>query len=115
MTPRKYHTGGISGSSADGSYNSDEITATLLRGERVLSLQQTNAFDNIVGSIKGLGGSGKITSGVSQGGNLIDYNLITLAMKEAVKSIPPNVLSLKEFDLSKNRVNVMENISKLSV
>lgn len=60
----KYHTGGDVGNKADSNLKSNEVTATLLRGERILSNQQSSVFNSILGNIKMLGGSENITKSV---------------------------------------------------
>lgn len=60
----KFHTGGIAGDNALSADSSNELTVTLLKGERILSLDQTGIFNSILGNLATLGGAASITNNV---------------------------------------------------
>lgn len=104
----KYHNSGIAGSDPLNQNQDNEVTATLLKGERVLSLQQTAVFDSILRNVASLGGSTTITNNV---GTVTDNNYEVMAMylaKEIAK-IPPPQLSLTEWARKSQRELELKN------
>jgi hypothetical protein len=107
---RKYHSGGMAGSMAATPSQSDEVTATLLRTERVLSPTQTNIFNRIVNTMND---SGSITKGVGLAtGN--ETAVLVAALTKALSLMPAPIVTVKDIDLASGRVNVIDNISTYS-
>lgn len=109
-TMRKYHSGGMAGDYASTPSQSDEITATLLKTERVLSPVQTTVFNSIINKMSD---SGSITKGVGLAtGN--ETAVLVAALSKAISMMPAPIVTVKDIDLASSRVSVIDNISTYS-
>jgi len=104
----KFHTGGIAGNDAMSSDSSNELTATLLKGERVLSLQQTGVFNSILGNLSNLGGSASITNNVgTQSNSSVDQ--LEAAFTRVIEKMPNPQISWTEFERQAQRQQQLKN------
>ena len=102
-----YHTGGIAGQDADSSLKSNEITATLLKGEKILNIQQKGIFDKILNNISSLGGPATVTSGVGMG-NVNQVDAMEIAFDRSLAKMKNPVISWNDFALQAQRQQQLE-------
>lgn len=104
----KYHNSGIAGDSPMTKNQDDEVTATLLRGERVLSLQQTGVFNSILGNLSNLGGSASITNNIGTQSNSSIAQLEE-AFTRVIEKMPNPQISWTEFERQAQRQQQLKN------
>lgn len=104
----KFHTGGIAGDNAMSPDSSNELTATLLKGERVLSLQQTGVFNSILGNLSNLGGSASITNNIGTQSNSSIAQLEE-AFTRVIEKMPNPQISWTEFERQAQRQQQLKN------
>ncbi|MFZ4414251.1 MAG: hypothetical protein ACOYOV_14305 [Bacteroidales bacterium] len=104
----KFHTAGIAGEKAYTPLERDEVTATLLKGERILSLNQSSIFDSMIGKMQSYGGSGRITSNVGTS-QYLEEAMLERAFTRSLLNKQPDQLSITQFDNAKARQQQLKN------
>jgi hypothetical protein len=99
-----------------GSGTSDSITANVSAGESILTAQATNFFSPLLSAFNQIGGGVPITSNSTvinnTGGTEMGKAMLKDAFSEALREMPPQILSIQELTRVQNQIQVMERLSK---
>ena len=96
----KFHSGGLI-------QGTGEVPITALGGESVMNTNTTKMFSPLLSSLNMLGGGKAITAGVGAGG--LGQDMLTTAFAKALQQMPAPVMSWKEYESQKERMERLEN------
>lgn len=105
-TPKapKFHTGGI----VEGS---GEVPATLLSGESVMNREATSMFGSLLSSMNVFAGGKAIQ--VSNMPDSRGADFFKSAFKEALKEMPSPIVTVKDYELARNKVRVVDDMTRI--